>query len=115
MHAFVTRAHPLAPRPLPRAVHRALMSLVLGALPATALIVSPAWVQAAEQQWSFDIGSGSLESVLMQFSATVGVNVSFQSATGQHQPSPWPSRSLQREPRPEHVAAGHRLAGAASG
>lgn len=88
MHAFVTRAHPLAPRPLPRAVQRALMSLVLGALPVTALIVSPAWVQAAEQQWSFDIGSGSLESVLMQFSATAGVNVSFQSATGQHQPSP---------------------------
>lgn len=74
-----------APHPLRRAIRYALLGAALAA-PAGALLTAPAaWAQTTAAEFDFAIDPGSLESALLQFSATAGVTVSFtpESARGQ--------------------------------
>ena len=80
---------PIINRPdsLKRAVRHGVMSIALGA-PVVALTLAPsAWAQAAADM-RFDIAAGSVGAALEQFSAVLGVNISYDPQAAQGQRSP---------------------------
>ncbi len=76
----------LRPPSLTRIVRRTLLGMALGAPFTWILVAAPAWAQATAAS-QFDIPSGSVNTVLAQFSATTGVNISFDPALAQGQRS----------------------------
>lgn len=79
---------PTAQRPpsLACIARRTLLGMALGAPLTSIMIATPAWAQSTATR-PFDIPAGSVNTALAQFSATAGVNISFDPAQAQGQRS----------------------------
>lgn len=64
------------PASLTRIVRRTLLGMALSSPLTSIIVAAPAWAQTAATR-QFDIPSGSVDIALAQFSATAGVNISF--------------------------------------
>ncbi|WP_410017053.1 TonB-dependent siderophore receptor [Pseudomonas sp. 5P_5.1_Bac1] len=91
-------AHPAEPglinapfhnRPLQRAVHLAMLSLVLGASVGSTLISPAAAAQhSVEHELDFNVPAGPLDQAVAQFSSIAGISVSFDAGLAQGKQSP---------------------------
>lgn len=75
------------PDSVKRAVRQGIMSITLAVPMATLLVPPCAWAQGTADM-RFDIPAGSVSSALTQFSASAGVNISYDPQTVQGQRSP---------------------------